>query len=319
MIAFGTVPSRRLGRSLGINNIPAKICSYSCAYCQVGRTLHMAVERRSFYSPQDIYSEVKQKVEEIKSQGLAIDYLTFVPDGEPTLDANLGREIDILKPLGIRIAVISNASLIWDEGVRDDLSKADWVSVKVDAPNEQIWRRMDRPHRALRHEAILQGILDFSKEFKGSLVSESMLLAGINDDEISLQAMVEFLEKVDPAVAYISVPTRPPAEKWAAIPSEESINRAYQIFSSRLKRVELLVGYEGDSFASTGNAESDLLAIAAVHPMREAAALKFLQQAGESGELLLRLIDQGKLAKIEYQGNNFYLRRPEMRSSDSSR
>ena len=317
MIAFGTVPSRRLGRSLGINNIPAKICSYSCAYCQVGRTLQMAVERRSFYSPQDICSEVKQKVEEIKRQGLAIDYLTFVPDGEPTLDTNLGREIDMLRPLGIRIAVISNASLIWDEGVRDDLSKADWVSVKVDALNEQIWRRMDRPHRALRHEAILQGILDFSEEFKGTLVSESMLLAGINDDEISLQAMAEFLEKADPAVAYISVPTRPPAEKWAAIPSEESINRAYQIYSSMLKRVELLVGYEGDSFDSTGNAENDLLAIAAVHPMREAAALKFLQQAGESWELLLRLIDQGKLAKIEYQGNNFYLRRPEMRSYDS--
>lgn len=310
MIAFGPVPSRRLGRSLGINNIPAKICTYSCAYCQVGRTLQMQVQRRSFYSPQDICDEVRQMVKSSSDQALPIDYLSFVPDGEPTLDINLGREIDMLRSLGKKIAVITNASLIWDETVREDLAKADFISVKVDAVDEPLWRRVDRPHRALELEAILQGILDFSREFKGVLVSESMLLAGINDSEKSLEAIAEFLAKVDPAVAYISVPTRPPAEKWAASPSEESIVRAYQIYSSRLRRAELLVGYEGDSFQSVGEVESDLLAIAAVHPMREAAVERFLQQADSSWDVVEKLLDQGKLAKTEYQGNYFYLRRP---------
>ena len=118
----------------------------------------------------------------------------------------------------------------------------------MDALGENTWRQMDRPHRSLEQEAILQGILDFSKDFKGVLVTESMLLAGINDNEITLLATAEFLEEVDPAIAYISVPTRPPAEAWAALPSEESINRAYQRFSARVKRVELLVGYEGNRF-----------------------------------------------------------------------
>jgi wyosine [tRNA(Phe)-imidazoG37] synthetase (radical SAM superfamily) len=213
----------------------------------------------------------------------------------------------MLRSLVIRIAVISNASLIWDESVRKELSKADWVSLKVDALDERIWRRMDRPHRALQHEAILQGILEFAKDFKGTLVTESMLLAGINDDKNSLQAIAEFLEKVDPNVAYISVPIRPPAEKWAAMPTEESICQAYQTFCSRIKQIELLVGYEGDSFDLTGNVESDILSIAAVHPMREAAVKKFLQQSRESWELVQRLIDQGKLIKTEYMGNNFYL------------
>lgn len=310
MIAFGPVPSRRLGRSLGINNIPAKICTYSCAYCQVGRTLQMQVQRRSFYSPQDICDEVRQMVKSSSDQALPIDYLSFVPDGEPTLDINLGREIDMLRSLGKKIAVITNASLIWDETVREDLARADFISVKVDAVDEPLWRRVDRPHRALELEAILQGILDFSREFKGVLVSESMLLAGINDSEKSLEAIAEFLAKVDPAVAYISVPTRPPAEKWAASPSEESIVRAYQIYSSRLRRAELLVGYEGDSFQSVGEVESDLLAIAAVHPMREAAVERFLKQADSSWDVVEKLLDQGKLAKTEYQGNYFYLRRP---------
>jgi len=137
-----------------------------------------------------------------------------------------------------------------------------------------------------------------------------MLLEGINDGERSLEAIAEFLAKVDPAVSYISVPIRPPAEKWAASPSEESIVQAYQIFSSRLRRAELLVGYEGDSFQSVGEVESDLLAIAAVHPMREAAVERFLQQADYSWDVVEKLLDQGELAKIEYQGNYFYLRRP---------
>lgn len=107
-----------------------------------------------------------------KSQGLAIDYLTFVPDGEPTLDINLGQEIDMLRPLGIKIAVISNASLIWDENVREELSKADWVSVKVDALDEHIWRRMDRPHRALGQQAILQGILSTSQRILKACLSQ---------------------------------------------------------------------------------------------------------------------------------------------------
>jgi wyosine [tRNA(Phe)-imidazoG37] synthetase (radical SAM superfamily) len=274
--------------------------------------MQMTAQRRAYYSPVEIFQEVAEKVKSSADLGLFIDYLTFVPDGEPTLDINLGQEIDMLRSLGLKVAVITNASLIWDESVRQDLAKADWVSVKVDSLDERVWRRMDRPHRALRHEAILQGILDFSKKFEGRLVSESMLLGGINDDEVSLQAMADYLEEVDPDVAYISVPIRPPAERWAGLPPEESINRAYQIFASRLKQVELLVGYEGDSFQSTGDADYDLLAITAVHPMREAAVINFLQQAGASWEIVSKLLDQEKLVKIEYLGNNFYLRRPEM-------
>lgn len=271
----------------------------------------MEINRTPFYQPEKIYEEVKEKADGSASMNLVVDYLTFVPDGEPTLDINLGTEIEMLRSLGIKIAVISNASLIWDDSVQEDLAKADWVSVKIDALDERAWRRIDRPHRALRLDAILQGILDFSKKFKGVLVTESMLLAGMNDDCSSLQAVAEFLEKVDPAIAYISVPTRPPAEKWAKMPSEKSIFQAYQIFSSKARHVELLTGYEGDSFDLTGNVENDILSITAVHPMREAAVENFLLQSHDDWQTIQRLIDQGKLIKIEYMGNNFYLRKPQ--------
>ena len=272
--------------------------------------MQMEVERRQFYRLEEILDEVREKVENSRELGQAIDFLTFVPDGEPTLDVNLGQEIEMLKPLGIRIAVISNASLIWDGGVREELSKADWVSLKVDAVEERAWRRINRPHRTLRLEAILEGILDFSRSYKGVLATETMLVRDVNDGERSLEMIADFLAQVRPAKAYISVPTRPPAENWVMPPSEESINRAYQIFSRKLEQVELLLGYEGDRFDFTSDVEQDLLGITAVHPMREEAVRKFLEQAGRSWDVIRRMIDAGQLVETEYGGKKFYLRRP---------
>ena len=135
--------------------------------------MQMEVERRPFYRPEEILKEVKEKLETAENMRKAVDYITFVPDGEPSLDVNLGQEMDLLKPLGIKVAVISNASLIWDEVVREELSKADWVSLKVDTVDELAWRRINRPHRALRLESILEGILDFSRNYKGVLATET--------------------------------------------------------------------------------------------------------------------------------------------------
>ena len=122
MIAFGPVPSRRLGHSLGINNIPAKTCSYSCVYCQLGNTIKMQVDRQAFYKPELIFEEVNEKVDKAESKGEPIDYLTFVPDGEPTLDIAIGEEIALLKTLGIKIAILTNTSLISQEDMREDLA-----------------------------------------------------------------------------------------------------------------------------------------------------------------------------------------------------
>ena len=143
-ITFGPVPSRRLGRSLGVNNVLPKSCSYSCVYCQLGRTTNTQATRRQFYKPTDILREVEARYKNAIRQGENIDYITFVPDGEPTLDSRLGEAIDLLQSNGSKIGVISNASLIWNQSVRDDLAKADWVSLKVDAVDERTWRRVNQ-------------------------------------------------------------------------------------------------------------------------------------------------------------------------------
>jgi wyosine [tRNA(Phe)-imidazoG37] synthetase (radical SAM superfamily) len=308
MIAFGPVPSRRLGRSLGINNIPPKACTYSCVYCQVGRTERMQVERRSFYQPERILEEVRGKIERSRQAGEPIDYLTFVPDGEPTLDINLGREIELLKPLGVKIAVISNASLISRPDVRNELSKADWVSVKIDSTRQDVWRRVNRPHKSLSLRAILDGILEFARCYSGRLATETMLVGGMNDSSEDAEELARFLAELDSPETYLSVPIRPPAEEQIESPTEEVVNQFYQVLNKRNDRVEYLIGYEGNAFSSTGDAAEDLLSITAVHPMREEAVTELLERAGASWDVVAGLLGEHKLIMTVHEGHRFYLR-----------
>lgn len=309
MITFGPIPSRRLGRSLGINNIPPKVCTYSCVYCQVGRTSRLRVERAAFHDPATLAREVEGKVAAATRSGTAVDYLTFVPDGEPTLDLNLGRMIRELRPLGIPIAVITNGSLLHLEEVREELSLADWVSLKVDSVEPERWRRVDRPHRSLDLSEVMEGMAAFSRGFHGALYTETMLLDGLNDGEEVLRGVARFIgEELRPRRAYISVPTRPTAETWVQPARERAVARAWEVFRAWHPRVELLMGYEGDAFASTGDPAQDLLSITAVHPMRATAVRRFLDRAGRRWELVEELTAQGDLMEVRYAGNRYLVR-----------
>lgn len=309
MKVFGPVPSRRLGRSVGINNIPAKVCTYSCVYCQLGRTLRMEVKRTLFYEPREILQETEEKVAKTREIGLRIDYLTFVADGEPTLDVNLGREIDMLRPLGFKVAVITNGSLISREDVREELAKADWVSLKVDCTREDVWRRINRPQPTLQLPAILEGMLDFARFFKGELVTETMLVRGLNNKTGQVRELAEFLAQLQPTKAFLSVPTRPPAERWAEPPNEAVVNEVYQIFTDHLSSVECLTGYETTDFSLTGDPAEDILSITAVHPMREEAVEKLLEQAGADWSIVEGLIRQGRLIELDYHDRKFYIKK----------
>jgi wyosine [tRNA(Phe)-imidazoG37] synthetase (radical SAM superfamily) len=276
----------------------------------------MQVRRGVFYSPQEIARDVVKKAAAAKEKGEPVDYLTFVSDGEPALDINLGEEIALLKPLGTKIAVITNASLIAHKDVRDDLCQADWVSVKIDAISEDVWRRVNRPHPSLRLGKIVEGIAEFSRVFSGTLATETMLVAGSNDTEEEIAKIANYIAALKAVKSFISVPIRPPAEKWVRAPGEHTVNAAYQIFKEKRIDVEYLIGYEGDAFACTGNAEEDLLSITAVHPMKKEAVEAFLRKARGEWSLIEKLVAQGKLTQTAYKNDTFYLRRPE-RNADA--
>ena len=309
MIAFGPVPSRRLGQSLGINNIPPKICTYACVYCQLGKARKMQVERQTFYSVEDIVADSGKKIQNARSRNERIDYICIVPDGEPTLDSNLGEEISLLKQTGIKTAVISNASLVDDTKVQSELNRADWVSLKVDAVSRDIWRKINRPHKLLDLEKVQKGMGEFADMFSGKLVTETMLVQGFNDNADELYKIASFIASLNPAIAYISIPIRPPAEEKITAADEHSITQAFQIFSEKIDSVEYLIGYEGNSFAFTGNVEEDILSITSVHPMREDAVGEFLSKSGSNWDVISQMIQDQKLIETEYNGKKFYMRK----------
>jgi wyosine [tRNA(Phe)-imidazoG37] synthetase (radical SAM superfamily) len=291
-----------------VNHIPPKTCTYSCIYCQLGRTMEMRIERRPFHDPDAVFRDVQGMVEKAARKNERIDYITFVPDGEPTLDVNLGKIIALLKPLGIPIGVITNASLMWREDVREELGQADWVSLKIDSVQEPVWRSVNRPRKGLRLASILDGEIAFAKAYPGKLVTETMLVEGQPDGGEGMRKLADFLGRLRPHTAYLSIPTRPPAEPWVHAPGEDALNRAYQVVCEKVKNVELLIGYEGDSFALTGETETDLLSITAVHPMREDAVRDFLSRAGAAWSLVDELKARGELIESRYAGHTFFLR-----------
>ncbi len=308
-LAFGPVPSRRLGRSLGINNIPPKVCSFACLYCQVGPTLERDTELQAFYEPERLADEVARRVADVRSRGERVDYLTFVPDGEPTLDARLATTMELLRPLDVPIAVITNGSLLWRDDVRSTLNKADWVSVKADAAVEDTWRRVNRPDPTLDFSMVRDGIVRFASEFTGDLVSETMLVAGMNDDPDEVEAVGSFLRDAGFTRSYLSIPTRPTPYAAITAPDEEVVNRAYQVLARFIEHVEYLVGYEGDAFAATGDPGADILGITAVHPMRESAVGELLERSGSSWQVVDDLIETGSLVKTTYRDDTFFIRR----------
>jgi len=256
-----------------------------------------------------IFEGVRKKIIKVEEQGRKIDYITFVPDGEPTLDINLGKEIELLRQLGRKIAVITNASLMGSDDVKEELCSADLVSVKMDTVSKDIWRNIDRPRRNFSLDTILQGILDFSKYFDGELITETMLVKDVNDELEEISKVADYLAQVKHTKSYLSIPTRPPTERWVEPADEHTLSAAYALFSKMAIKTEYLIGYEGNEFAFTGDVERDILSITSVHPMRKDAVEEYLEKAHTDWHEIENLVEAEKLIKIPYKQELFYMRK----------
>jgi wyosine [tRNA(Phe)-imidazoG37] synthetase (radical SAM superfamily) len=308
MIAFGPISSRRLGKSLGINNIIShKVCSYSCVYCQIGNTSNKSIIRQSFYEPEKLVGETERHLNKL-SRKHTPDYLTFVANGEPTLDAGLGKEIRLLKKFGIPVAVITNSSLIRHKHVQDDLMEADWVSVKVDTADESVWKRINRPLQWIDFGKMLKGLGSFASSYQGKLHTETMLIDGYNDSEEQMEQTARYISHLKPVKAYLSIPTRPPAMKEIKPATEEKLTKAWNLYQESGIETELLTGFEGTDTGTTGNALEDILNITAVHPLREDTVSRLLKQDNADHSVIDYLVGQGLIRVVEHEGKMYYVR-----------
>ncbi len=300
MNVYGPVPSRRLGNSLGVDIIPRKTCSYSCVYCQLGKTRHKRITPRSYYQKESILSEIENAISNSNP-----DYITIVGDGEPTLSSDLGWIIKRCKSnWSVPVAVITNGSLLHDKEIRESLLYADIVMPSLDAADEQVFRAINRPHGKVRFNDIVEGLIAFREIYPGRIRLEVMLVEDINDDERHLRKLKGIIDTINPDIVDISIPTRPPAEKWVNPPSLEKILYAQQL----LKGTDTMTSAEKGEFG-LANFISVLQAIQQLssrHPLRHNQAVMIEHHFSKPGEIE-KLLKNKQLRKIEYHGELFIL------------
>lgn len=302
---FGPVPSRRLGRSLGVDPVPLKTCDFNCIYCQLGQTERLERKRKAFFNVSDMMAEIASALDYLGPD--SIDWITFVGSGETTLFSRLGPLIRFVKSLtDVPVAVITNGSLLYLPEVRDDLSAADAVLPSFDAGTETLYTRINRPHRDLSFDRQVSGLIEFRRTFTGDLWVEVMLLGGVNDSPSDLADIAAALERVEPDEIHISTPTRPPAEPWVEPPSPESIERASAILGS-VARVPRPVEMDVQSGVDEGLVHA-VLAIVRRHPMQEDELVRNLARwmPGRVVETLRSLADGGGIKTVERHGRIFW-------------
>ncbi len=214
---YGPVPSRRLGRSLGIDLVPYKACSYDCVYCQLGRTTCHTSRRRSYVDPAEVLTELKGRL----SRGPAPDYISLAGSGEPTLCRGLEELISGIKALTrIPVAVITNGSLLSRLPVAEALLSADLVVPSLDAGDEKTFRLINRPCRGIGFGEMARGLVEFGQSFRGRLDLEVFLVAGLNDSADQVKRIARLAERIAPRRVQLNTVARPPAESWAGAVSD---------------------------------------------------------------------------------------------------
>ena len=233
---FGPVPSRRLGRSLGIDLVPFKTCTYDCIYCQLGRTTNKTIQKKEWVPVDSVIEQLKDKL------GSKPDYITLSGSGEPTLFSKLEELVSKIKRLtDIPVAVLTNGSLLWLPEVRKALKPADLVIPSLDAGSNQIFQYVNRPHPDTSFSKMLEGLVKFRDEYDGKYWLEVFLLAGVTTPEMEINRLKTCINSICPDKVQVNTVTRPPAEDFAEpVPEERLEGIAAQLYEN----AEVIADYQ---------------------------------------------------------------------------
>lgn len=305
---FGPVPSWRLGQSLGVDPVPLKTCNWNCVYCQLGRTKPVTMRRARYVPENAAVDEVRQALATDEAE--RIDWVTFVGSGETLLHSKIGWMLRAVKDLtDIPVAVITNGSLLFNPHVRYELAVADAVLPSLDAGNEDLYRRINRPHRAVTFERHVEGLIAFRKEYSGRLWVEIMLLRGMNDGDRELAETASVLGQIRPDEIHINGPSRSPVEPWVECPDAEAVIRATDYFES-VAPVRVVHAAEGAFKLATGEPVLDAtLQLITRHPMSRAALERTLEQhaPGSAREVMKQLEQSGRAQAVVRGGTEYWV------------
>ncbi|MBW1893968.1 MAG: radical SAM protein [Deltaproteobacteria bacterium] len=223
---FGPVPSRRFGRSLGVDLTPFKTCDFDCIFCQLGKTSQKTVERKDYVPIKEVIAEIENWLE---TDGNA-DYITLSGSGEPTLHTGFGKVLEFLKESSIPSVLLTNGSMLSLPEVRHAASYADIVKVSLSAWNQDSFEWVNRPHHQLHFDRIVKGQKKFREQFNGELWMEVFLLAGMNSMPDDVKKIAALIKEINPDRIQLNTAVRPPAETFAAVLPKNRLEKLTGLF-----------------------------------------------------------------------------------------
>ena len=299
---FGPVPSRRLGRSLGIDVTPFKTCSFDCVFCQCGCTTEFITDRGEFVPFDEVCAEIEQW---LADDGHA-ETITFAGSGEPTLYSRLGDLISFIKEkTDIPVIVLTNGTLLHRSEVREEAARADIVKVSLSAWDEHTYKKINRPAPGLTFEMLVIGGRDFRAEFSGQLWLEVFLIDGVNAERGQVEEIAAIAREIAPDRIHLNTAVRPPAEATVRPVAREKLEALCDCFTPR---AEVIATFEAAPAEVTGELNADsLVCLIHRHP---ATAAQLAALAGADAEAvraaLAPLVEEGSLQIEERDGEMWY-------------
>ena len=299
---FGPVPSRRLGRSLGVDLVPFKVCPIDCIYCEVGRTTFKTIRRDEYVPTEEILDELRQKL----AEGAPIDVITITGSGEPTLHNRLGEIIQRIKALTpIPVAVLTNGNLLYDAVVRHDLAAADMVLPSLDAADAHTYARINRPCEEATFERLVEGLLVFRREYRGRIYLEVFFVAGVNDSEEQAQKMRALIDQIKPDRVDVNTVIRPPAESDSRAVDPHRLLRLCKILGPG---AQIIVPMPLEARQTRPVTEHDILELLRRRPCTLDDLVAGLAAGhGEVHEQVGRLLADGRLRSVRQDGKDYLL------------
>ncbi|MBN1863940.1 MAG: radical SAM protein [Victivallales bacterium] len=299
---FGPVPSRRFGRSLGVDLTPFKTCSFDCIFCQLGRTTRKTLDRAPYIPACQVIEELDDWINTNESA----DYITLAGSGEPTLNSEFGRVIDYVRKVStVPVALLTNASLFFDRAVRAQAAKADVVKMSLSAPDQFSMAHINRPHRDIDFKQLVKGQCLFRKEFKGQLWMEVFLVWGTNTTPKDVSRIAELVQAVAPDKVQLNTAVRPPCEEYAYPVPEDQMNALARLFGSA---AEVIAEYSGDTSAKIKANESDILDMLRRRPCTlDQICRVFNLHKNEAAKYVGKLLRAGDIRPHEESREGYYV------------
>ncbi|MBN2830852.1 MAG: radical SAM protein [Candidatus Omnitrophica bacterium] len=231
---YGPIKSRRLGVSLGINLTLPKTCTFDCVYCQLGKTKNLTVLRSEYIKFSEIIDELRWWIDNHKDDLAGLDYITLSGSGEPTLNTKISDLLSYLKKIpGLKVALITNASLLVQPSVRREILGADLIVPSLDTVTQELFIKVDRPYKGIKIEDVINGLIALRREFKGKIWLEVMLIKGINDDIRHIRKLKEVIERINPDKVQINSPVRTASETGVLPVTNLKLKKIQQILGDR--------------------------------------------------------------------------------------